>query len=85
MNGRYRNRNAPKLGKNNTNIYNASVVIIQTDDIWGAGRRRFENLAMPIRLVTGLGLPLEYQKCFSKIMIAASKNYMGPNANTGKI
>jgi DNA polymerase elongation subunit (family B) len=51
----------------------------------GAGRRRFENLAMPIRLVTGLGLPLEYQKCFSKIMIAASKNYMGLNANTGKI
>ena len=52
-NSRYRNRNAPKLSKNNTNIYNASVVVTQTDDIWGAGRRRFENLAMPIRLDIG--------------------------------
>jgi DNA polymerase, archaea type len=33
----------------------------------------------------GLGLPLEYQKCYSKVMIAASKNYMGLNADTGKI
>jgi DNA polymerase elongation subunit (family B) len=40
---------------------------------------------MPIRLDTGLGLPLEYQKCFSKIMITASKNYLGLNAKTGKI
>jgi DNA polymerase elongation subunit (family B) len=33
----------------------------------------------------GLGLPLEYQKCYSKVMIAAPKNYMGVNADTGKI
>ncbi|HKG30950.1 MAG TPA: hypothetical protein VKA91_06730 [Nitrososphaeraceae archaeon] len=33
----------------------------------------------------GLDLPLEYQKCYSKVMIAASKNYMRFNAETGKI
>lgn len=33
----------------------------------------------------GLGIPLEYQKCYSKVIIAASKNYVGLNAETGKL
>jgi DNA polymerase elongation subunit (family B) len=33
----------------------------------------------------GLGIPLEYQKCYSKIIIAAPKNYMGLNADTGRL
>jgi DNA polymerase elongation subunit (family B) len=33
----------------------------------------------------GLGLPLEYKKCYKKVMIKAPKNYMGLNAATGLI
>lgn len=33
----------------------------------------------------GLGLPLEYKKCYRKVVIKASKNYMGLDAATGKI
>ncbi len=33
----------------------------------------------------GLGLPLEYKKCYKKVMIKASKNYMGLNVETEKI
>jgi DNA polymerase elongation subunit (family B) len=33
----------------------------------------------------GLGLPLEYKKCYKKVMIKASKNYMGLNAATSEI
>jgi DNA polymerase elongation subunit (family B) len=33
----------------------------------------------------GLGLPLEYKKCYKKVMIKASKNYMGLNAETETI
>jgi DNA polymerase elongation subunit (family B) len=33
----------------------------------------------------GLGLPLEYKKCYKKVMIKASKNYMGLNAATNEI
>jgi DNA polymerase elongation subunit (family B) len=33
----------------------------------------------------GLGIPIEYKKCYSKVLIWKSKNYMGINADTKKV
>jgi DNA polymerase I len=33
----------------------------------------------------GLGIPLEYEKWYSKVLIYASKNYMGVNGDTGEL